>query len=416
MVHNRVLESVRDVIIDEACMWIITDQLNSLLRYNFRSKELELVAVFPEMMREEFSPFSKIVKLENEIYFIPRMAKDIFYYDISEKNFYALNIPFHSFQEEKKMEAVICGKYIYCINRFPDTVIKIDSVTKKTKIYAADMDAKTDKIIENKIYCTYRFLCLYHGKIIWPNYYNKLTIFDIESESFSMDVLEEFPCERIKNSQDLYGLKLDDWIVGVKAFDDMLWLCSHKDKVYLYDGKLKKIDHILFDRCMDSYNAADIKSGSYIMFLDMISLKDELWFISAYQNKCIVYHRKTKQFEEILDDYVKNWDGVRREYSIYKVWGDDKILLYSYFESCFYILDRKTNSVSRWEMEFPYVKFIKESTYLERLLIRDNVYDFDDLPYLFNKMKCGGEDKKEELSANINVGEKIYETINCYGG
>lgn len=411
--NNRTLQNVRDVIIDSDCMWILTDTLNSLLKYNFCSKELELVSVFPEIMRCDFGAFSKIIKLRDDIYFIPRMAKGIFYYNLSEEKFYELEIPFYDFQEEKHMDAVIHGEYLYCINRFPDMVIKIDSVTKETNIYVADTDNKTDRIIENRIYCTYRFLCLYNGKIIWPNYYNMLTIFDIESENFSVDILEEFPCEKVKDSKNDYGMELVDWIAGVKAFDGMLWLCSHKDKIYLYNDRLQKVENVFFDRCMDSYNAADIKDGPYIIFLDIVALEDELWFIPTYQNNCIIYNRKTKRFEEAPDDYAQKWDVIRRDYSLYKPWDNRKILLYSYFESCFYIIDKDSSSVCREEIEFPYGKFLKESSYLEKLLIKDNVYKFDDLDYLFGKIKGSGEKGEKDLFANRNVGKEIFRTLNC---
>lgn len=405
------LQKVRDVIIDDNCMWIITDNLNSLLKYDFTSGELELEAVFPEMMRSDNGAFSKILKLGDEIYFIPRVANGIIYYNLLEKRFYELKIPFDGFQEEKNMNAVVYGKYIYCINRFPDMVIKIDSVTKETNIYFADVDTKTDRSVENKIYCTYRFICLHHGKIIWPNYYNVLTMFDIENERFSTDVLTDFPCEKMENSQNLYGMELNDWIAGVKSFDDMLWLCSHKDKWYLYQDGLQRVDNTLFSKCLDSYYAADIKDGPYIIFLDIVTLGDELWFIPAYQNKCIIYDKKTKQFVEALDDYVKNWRVVRREYSTYKPWGSHKILLYSYFENCFYVIDKESNSVSRKEIKFPYGKFIKENAYFEQLFIKGNMYCFDDLEYLLNEVKRSSEKEKKDLLGNRNIGKAIFEII-----
>lgn len=409
---ERVLDNITDVILDDEYMWIITDNLNLLLRYSFCSKELELVSEFPETMRCDAAPFSRIVKLEDEIYFIPRMAKDIFYYNVNEKKFYELNVAFDSFQNDKKMEVVIQGKFIYCINRFPDTVIKIDSVTKKTNMYIADTESKIDEFLEKNIYRAYRFLCLYNGKIIWSNYYNMLTIFDIESESFSMDILYDFPREKIEDSQ-IDGIELNDWIVGVKAFDDMLWLCTHKDKFYLYkNGRLQKIDNILFDRCMDSCNAANIKNGPWVIFYDIVVLKDELWFIPAYQNKCIVYNSKTKQFEEVLDDYIKNWDVNRREYSIYQVLNNNKILLYSYFENLFYIIDREDNSISNFEeIKYSCEKFIKQSKYFEQLVTRDNKYPFDDLQYLLNKVIYNGELLKRTTSENTDIGKRIFEIL-----
>lgn len=410
---KRTLQNISDIVIDGNSVWIITDTLNCLFKYDLYSKELELVSEFPEMMQSDFAPFNKMVMVANEIYFIPRMAKDIFYYNLFEKKFYELHAPLDDFQEDKRMSIVVDGKMIYCINRFPDAIIKIDSETKEISKYYADIGAQTDKMIESKIYRSYRSLCFHDGKIIWSNYNKVLTIFDIDKEMFSTEFLEDFPCEKIVNSKDIFGLELNDWIVNVKVIKDILCLCTYKDKIYLYGKEgLQKVDNVLFDRCIESCNKAHITREASCIFREIVVLKDEVWFIPTYRNKCIVYDYNMDQFREELDTYIEDWNVDRREYSIYKVLSDGKILLYSYFENLFTIINTEVNSVKSLEkIEYSAEKFIKQSRILERLLIRNNYMPFDDLQFLINRVGYMDELIEKKALEHNDIGRGIFDAL-----
>lgn len=401
---HEVLKTVRDVIIDEDCMWIITSTLNCLFKYSFLRHALELTAVFPEIMRTDFEPFTKIVKKENEIYFIPRMANDIFYYNINDRSFHELCVPFNNFQTSKNIGVVTYGDKIYCVNRFPDAVIKIDTITKNTEIFNANINQSPNKDIESKIYRKYIDPCLFQNKIIWPNYNNILTIFDIENESFSLEILEGMPHERIERLRDIFEEKIEDFIVGIRAFEGKLWLCTHEGKICQYNDGLIKIE----DKIVDSYAHYEDDFRSRIIY-DIVPLKDELWFIPAYKNRCIKYNSNTKQFEEALDNYVENWEGYRRSYSLCKVINNRVILLYSYYENCFYILDTENDSVCKKTIELPYAKFASEDYNFEQMVFKDKIYSFDNLEFLFNK-ECQ-QNEKEQKKLTQNIGQQIFEAL-----
>ena len=185
-----ILNGVRDVIIDEDGMWIISDIWNCFFKYNFSSQKLNFIAMFPESIETNYFAFSRIIKLGNEIFFIPSMAKDIYYYNLDANKFGKLNIDTSVLKSELNMGVVIEGDFIYCINRSPDVVFQINAVTKESKMFWPNISQYINKKIEDIIYTYYWNPCCYDGKIIWSNYNNLLTIFDIKKECFYVEKID----------------------------------------------------------------------------------------------------------------------------------------------------------------------------------------------------------------------------------
>lgn len=403
-----ILKGLADGVIDGDTMWIVTDSMGCLFRYSFSKGELELEAVFPEPLVNVRGAFEQMVKLGNEIYLIPRMAEGIYCYHLTEKRFCKLNVSFEGFLDDKKMRAVVQGNYIYCINRFPDVVIRIDSVTKEIHMFRNDTKQYEKEDIERIVYRIYKEPCLYQGKIIWSNYNNILTVFHTEKESFCTITLETGPCGRIERFRGVFEEDLEDFIVGISVFEDRLWLFSFEGKIFQYGNGIKKIGNKLLDN-YTQYIDAD-KLIQYIIS-NMIVLNKELWLIPSYRNKCIKYNNP-EQYEEAFRDYVENWKGHRREYTLCKIWNEVNILLYSYWDSCFYVLDTKTDSVNKMAIHVPYAKLARENPEFERILLQDGFYGFDDLEYLCEKLSAGdrGGEGQKKLSSDT-IGKRIYQTV-----
>ena len=156
----------------------------------------------------------------------------------------------------------------------------------------------------------------------------------------------------------------------------------------------------------------DLDGIAAYIFFDMVMLGDGLIFIPSYKNKCIKFNNNTKQYEEVFKNYTQNWNGCRRSYTLCKVIGGKKVLLYSYYESCFYILDIENNSIEKGQIEIPYAKFMKEFPQLEQILVKEKIVGFDDLNYLCEKLFIADSGNREESKSSVNiVGKRIFETM-----
>lgn len=400
-----VVNGINDVIPDEDCMWIISDGLPCLFRYDYLTQEIELKAVFPESV-SAIGPFSRMVKLENEIYFIPWLVKDIYYYDITKNEFHKLDISFKEFSSDnwRRTEAVVVDEKLYCVNRIPDAVIEINPVTKEVITFRVDMQLYADRILPCREWTVYPGPCVCHGKIIWTNYKNILTIFDIKTKEFSVKKIEGISEEEPKRQSGV----TEDYIIGVRVFEEELWLFTFEGRVYRYDNAIHKIESGLFEDYA-YYNDAD---GIVVSsFYDIVQIENELFFIPSYKNKCIKYNGSTGQYEEILNDYIQNWGFNRRNYTICKVINNKKILLYSYYENVFYILDTEKNSMLEWKIEDSWVKLAKENPLfvqvVNRNFMRDQIYEFDDLDWLIQSVLVDGKKEKRKSSVDI-AGQQIY--------
>lgn len=406
---GEILKAVTDIIFDKDDVWIISDEWNCLFRYNLPEKNLELETVFPKAPGTDYGAFSKILKLKNEIYFIPFKAKNIFYYNLIKKEMHAMDISIQ-LPEVKNMGAVVQGKYIYCINRFPDAVIKIDTVTKKATVFKADIDRYIDTDIEEKVYRTYKEPCIDNGKIYWSNYSDMLIIFDTENQSFSIEFLDGLPQGGVERLENAYGMELKDWIIGVRVFKGIIFLFSMEGRVYQYKDAIYEIKDNLFNGYI---NCSDIDNITCAVFYDLIELGSNLYFISSYKNKCIKYNNVSKRFEEVLYSYRETWNGNRRSYSLCKAIDEQKIVLYSYYESCFYILDFENDLTEKIYLQFPMIdrKWTKRNLVLANLLLK-RIENKDNLKILLIRMLYENQEQEQTLSADEIVGEKIYKALN----
>ena len=402
---NSVIKSINDVIADEDCMWIISDELPCLFRYDYLMQKIELKEIFPETV-SGICPFSRMVKLGNEIYFIPWLVKDIYYYDITKDEIYKLDIFFKEFSSDnwRRTEAVVVEGNLYCINRAPDAVIEINPVTKEVQVFQVDMQLYADSILPWREWTVYPAPCFYREKIIWTNYKNILTVFDIRTKQFSVKKIEEVSKEKPKRSSNI----TEDFIIGVKSFEEALWLFTFEGRVYRYDNAIHKIESGLFE----GYAYYDDADGVVVSSLyDIVPIENELFFIPAYKNKCIKYNGSTKQYEKTLNNYTQSWEFNRRNYTICKVIDNKKILLYSYYENIFYIPDTEKNGVLECKIEDSWMKFAKENPLfvqaVNKNFMREEMYEFDDLEWLIQSVIVDGKKEKRKLSVGI-VGKQIY--------
>ncbi len=405
-VKNDILIGVSDVIIDQDSAWIISDAVNGLLRYDFLREELELVFMYPDTIGTNFSAFLKIMKIEDDIYFIPLTAKDIFYYELDKGQFHKLTLPQHLFCNVKHMHPIKYGKNIYCINRFPDLVIKINCETKKMDIFVSNVSVHRDDEIEREIYRIYWEPSLYDNKIIWPNYNDTLTVFDLQREIFSSIPLTGFLHKgtRLEQTGLLKG-KLRDWVIGVRAYKGILWLLTFEGEVYQYNqGSLDKVVNQIFQ---EYGRYSDFNNNEKIilpLFYDAIIVSDELWFIPQYKYQCIKYDGYNNKFELAINVIEDECIGIEREYNLSKAF-QKSILLFSYYENCFYVLDIDKNCVYRKTLEIPVLKFVNTNAEFRKSIMPNDFCGFDDLSFLMG-LVIHKQDKI--VSKENTIGEKIY--------
>lgn len=406
---KNILRAVSDVIIDDDFAWIISDAFNGLLKYSVLKDELELVCMYPDLIGTKRAAFSKIIKVQDEIFFIPLTATDIFYYRITEGRFYKLNIPSNYFYANKNIHAIEYNNFIYCINRFSDFVMKIEPITKEISFFIAPVIEGREEEIEREIYRLYKAPCLYENKIIWSNYDEFLTVFDLQSETFSSIPVKGliYGDTRLSMSEKFSSKKLRDWIIGVSVYKNMLWLFTFEGKVYQYhQEKIDEVESSEFgERNAELYD--NEKNAVLPYFCGLVSVNDELWFIPQYRSHCIKYNGNRNRYELALQESAQIWSENQREYSLCKV-IDKKILLFSYCENCFYIFDTEEKCVYRKQVELDLEKFVRSNLECRRLMMLNTFYGMDDLPSLFWLIDNG---KEKASSENSSIGEDIYQSM-----
>lgn len=404
---KNILQAVEDLIIDKDDVWIISDGWKYLFKYNISKQRLETVVAFPKTIGTDYNAFSQIIKVENEIYFIPLTARDIYFCNLLEKEMYKIDVSFLPLPEVKNMSAIVSGKSIYCINRFPDMIIKIDTVTKKIEVFDADISQYLDEDSERLVYRSYKKPCVDHEIIYWINCSNMLIKFDIKASCFSVQYIEGLPRDIIEPIE-TEGFKLRDWIIGVKIFEGVMFLFSMKGKIYKYDGRALGMKEELFD------NYCKFSSMDRIMipvFYDLIPVNHSLYFIPSYKNDCIKYDSITKQFSKTLYSYTNEWEGNQRSYTFWKVINGKQILLYNFIESCFYLLDIEKNFIERKFLKLPIIgkELVKENfAFAERIVSYMGIND--NINILIGRLFNSSDSDDKRAKNHMDIGEKIYDS------
>ncbi|MDE6851307.1 MAG: hypothetical protein K2J67_02310, partial [Lachnospiraceae bacterium] len=132
-------------------------------------------------------------------------------------------------------------------------------------------------------------------------------------------------------------------------------------------------------------------------------------------NKCIKYNYDKKKCEEVMDSYLKGWKENKREYTVCTALNEQKIWVYSYHESCFYILDMENNSVKKKEIVMPYLKWLKtNSPFLQLISESEKKRILGDIDYLLYQLSNVKDEPKSNDNTNINIGGRIYKELSKY--
>ncbi|MCI8529280.1 MAG: hypothetical protein HFH82_09040 [Lachnospiraceae bacterium] len=400
--EEELLSGVRDVFIEGDYMWVISDNFNCLFGYDFLEQRLDLITVFPETVGTQNFAFHSLLKVGNEIYLFPLTANEIYIFDLLKKEFSTINVPFHG---TNNVQGVVSGEYLYCLKRFPDELIRIHLDTKKADIFTAGTPQGMDEAAERQVYRNYLEPCLYQGKIVWAGNGNVLTAFDMETERFSMERLEEVSREKIERTKAYYQGGLEDCIIGAKAFKGILWIFSFDGRIYQYDDRLHKVRPV---QTMN-HRHNNVGKSTPALWANLIPLRDELWFVPQYKRKCVRYNDKSDLYDECMDEYERKFsESERIEFSFCKAFGDEKIILYSYYESCFFILDAVNGTVEKKKVMVPVKRFLQENLLFRSMKIRNNTYMFDDLQFFFQDTILLS---KRQKTVEKLIGDKIFEAI-----
>lgn len=396
---KEVLTGIRDIIIENNYMWIISDHFNCLFGYEYIENKLECVTFYPKEVACEGFAFNKIVKINDDIYFIPRLADYIFCYNLNESKWYKLDILLEPKKEKKNIHVVSHDNCLFCISRFPDKLFIIELNTRKIEVFNVNNKLYIAQLEESKIYHTYKNVCLYKNQIVWASGNNLLNFFNVKTKKFTYEYLDGIISEKVNYTKHIIKDGLNDWIIDLKVFKDKLWIFTFAGKVYLIDNKkailCNGIEHI------------EMKKSEKIMvslWTDIILFNDELICIPQHKNICIKYI-DCKQCKTILDCYEKDWCEEIREYSFCKKLNEQKLLLYSYYESKFYILDYINNTISEKTIQIPIGKIILENEQLKSFWIKDYICIFEDLDFLCNYKDTNN--KIGKIFKNSN-GKRIY--------
>ena len=192
--------TAREFDVSDGCVWMSNDRLRSIICYDIENETAKLTALWPEEVLSDGSPFLSCRKIGDEIWLFPGFADDIYIYDLTQKKYDKLNIPFvevmgDDYHKRKSGAHIQVGNELYYYNCLPDTLFKIDILSKRYEMYDLTKHsfADCDDLKENRIAGQYAMQ--QHGdKLFIPPYIRNIAlIFDIKTNECNLEVINAIP-------------------------------------------------------------------------------------------------------------------------------------------------------------------------------------------------------------------------------
>lgn len=385
----------------EDYVYLLTNQFQGILRWNFREDIYDIEATFPEELCESVCPaFEKIIGYKNELYLFPDGAEDIYVYNLDNKRFVRLYISLENGEwgtRGKYLHGVVCGEKLYCISiTNPTYVIEIDINTKEYSVYYFENIIYT-KNWETKGY-VYPIDCLtvINQDIVLPYMESKILKFNMTSKTFC--------CIEINN---LNKEPFNDYVLGVGGTDwNDYWIYSACGKVYrIRNGVTQewKIpatpDFMGKTKYGDNNELAGFGLG-YLILSD-----SRIYFISWSDYKILKYDIRSDKFSWIKNPYVQEQTPKTDvTYEKAKKIGENQILLYSYCEYAFYLFDTEKEIFTRSIIQLSDDEVEKNMSGF----VFKNKFLTDNLEMLFKRIQMDDETGEMNQEEAMN-GARIWE-------
>lgn len=385
----------------EDYVYLLTNQFQGILRWNFRVDIYDIEATFPEELCESVCPaFEKIIGYKNELYLFPDGAEDIYVYNLDNKRFVRLYISLENGEwgtRGKYLHGVVCGEKLYCISiTNPTYVIEIDINTKEYSVYYFENIIYT-KNWETKGY-VYPIDCLtvINQDIVLPYMESKILKFNMTSKTFCSIEINNLNKE-----------PFNDYVLGVGGTDwNDYWIYSACGKVYrIRNGVTQEWKIPATPDFMGKTKYGDNNELAGFGLGYLILSGSRIYFISWSDYKILKYNIESERFSLIKNPYVKD-QASKAAYENARRIGESQILLYSYYEYAFYLFDTEKEIFTKSTIQLS-EDDVRES---RNGFLFKNIFLTDDLEMLIEYTQAneevGGMNPGEAL-----IGNQIWEQL-----
>ena len=375
-----------DAYINENDMWFASSSFNGLFYMNRETGKTEYIGEFIGEELSEIRLYSKVVKVDNKLFFIPFNATSIAEYDMENNQFKRIEIEDNEIKK-KFLSYAVFENYIYLMPLFYGRIIRFNFKIEKINY----MEYWNKKIEKFKIIkgIWFRDVFQINEKLYCPFYQkNLIMIFDLKNEN--MEVVE------LGKETDLFqGIEYDGekfWLIPEKRGYIACWKKGEKRISYIKD----------FPKSFEFQNQD-------VPFLSTSFSNGKVWILPCYANSILQIDVQTNKIHNISFEIKKPINRLNPD-TFWEFGGihsdNNEVILYQFNTLGMIVFDKKGKIKSIQKVTLPetmrkedmikyslkniYGEFIEEDYYsLNTYISRVESLCFEQKNIINNYQICG---------------------------
>ena len=293
--------SFEDAYFDGEKLWFASSSLNGLFCLNIESGETFLKGTFPGEDTHGVRLFSKVIEINNKLFFIPFNATCIIEYDFENQDFRRIELENREVKG-KFLSYSVYDEYIYLMPRSYGSIVRYNFFTDQIEYMKSwnHMVCKYSK--ENDIW--FRDIERKDNTLYCPFYQKNLMFkFDLKSEKIEI-------CEIGKENDIFMSIKFDGenfWLIPNHIQEIGCWNEAKNELVYIGD----------FDKKLKFLN-------SVAPFLTSIIVKDNIYILPCFADEVLKININSKSSEVLNLNHYKADTLIKKD--IFWKYGGIKVL------------------------------------------------------------------------------------------
>lgn len=262
-------------------VYLFGSSFNLLYSYNISTKQVEILGKIPKYKFVSQQLIGKILKWKEKIILLPFLAKEIWTWDIENKQWQETEIEDASSYTMLFYQGFIHHDEVHMIGCYYPAVVRIDMNTMNLSYdrrIHGEIDSSENK--HDSIY--FRTEYIKDGNLVTMGCCNTNKILTYNLDNYEYDLVE-------------VGCKNNDYEGMALINDHMVMFGRHEQSIYNLDGKQEKADIPAEIDC--HYMATVIKDGQYILLSNINGnscVIEENGF-SLYGEQCLFCEKKDER-------------------------------------------------------------------------------------------------------------------------
>lgn len=297
----------KDIVEINGEKWFAATNFNALFHIGQKENEVEFVFSFPDEDISQINLYLNIIRVGDELVFVPNRAKKIAIYNFKSNTVKQLSVNNRNFKEHQMLSLYSGFKYgedVYIFQRGSSSILRLNMNTKT--IGLLDLIEKDESENEMFYYWSERVFVFNNIAILYNNKTSTLVFYNLDTKN-----KKTYAIDKIKEVQDFYVFENCVWFVD-KDGNILKWDKSENINLILKETEERDVQYklVLNDKFIYVLNQKNCSFDKRIdIRSNIVENIDRIPIFSEVKANNIFYHDFRSFIVQNGDLFVQNING-----------------------------------------------------------------------------------------------------------